>query len=121
MKRGIRLNRLISSINKNKTGMLIMVFSALASAFGQYFWKLAGTNNLLLLLVGFALYGIGALCMITAFRFGSFSVLHPMQTLGYVFALFIGLFFLNEALTPQKAIGVLFILFGVAMIGVGDE
>ncbi|HEX2938001.1 MAG TPA: EamA family transporter [Ruminiclostridium sp.] len=116
------MNSLVSSLKKNKTGMAIMVFSALASSLGQYVWKVAGmNNNLFLMLCGFALYGLGAVCMITAFRYGSFSVLHPMQSLGYVFAIFIGLFLLNEAITPQKTIGLLFILFGVIMIGVGDE
>lgn len=115
------MNSLTYSLKKNKTGMAIMVLSAILSSFGQYLWKASAAHNILLLIGGFALYGLGALCMIMAFRFGSFSVLHPMQSLGYVFAIFIGLFLLNEAITPQKMAGLLFILFGVVMIGVGDE
>lgn len=98
-----------------------MVLSALASSLGQYFWKISGGSSLLLLLVGFVFYGVGAVCMITAFRFGSFSVLHPMQSLSYIFALLIAFFFLNEAITPQKVIGLTVIFCGVVLIGVGDE
>jgi len=119
------MNSLTLSIKKNKTGMLIMVLSALTSSMGQYFWKISHGQvlsiHLLLLVIGFVFYGIGALCMISAFRFGSFSVLHPMQSLSYIFALLIGYFLLCEAITPQKIIGLLFIFFGVVMIGVGDE
>ncbi|HEX3027374.1 MAG TPA: EamA family transporter [Clostridia bacterium] len=118
------LNSLTASIRKNKTGMLIMVFSALFSSFGQFLWKEfehTGGGHYLFLLAGFALYGLGAVCMIAAFRFGSFSVLHPMQSLSYIFALIIGFAFLNEAITATKAVGLAIILFGVVMIGVGDE
>ena len=115
------MNSLLYSVKKNRTGMIIMVLSALTSAFGQYFWKISGGKDLLLLFIGFAFYGLGALCMITAFKYGSFSVLHPMQSLSYIFALIIGYFMLNEAVTPQKAAGLLIIFFGVVMIGVGDE
>lgn len=115
------MNSLEYSLKKNKTGMIIMVMSALTSSVGQYFWKASGGKDLLIIFFGFAFYGIGALCMITAFKYGSFSVLHPMQSLSYIFALFIGYFMLNEAITPQKIIGLLIIFFGVVMIGVGDE
>lgn len=115
------MNSFASSIEKNRTGMAIMVLSALASALGQYFWKVSGGGNLPLLFLGFVFYGLGAVCMITAFHFGSFSVLHPMQSLSYLFALLIGYFCLGEAVTAKKVIGLVIILFGVAMIGVGDE
>jgi multidrug transporter EmrE-like cation transporter len=115
------MNKLSQSIQKNKYGMLIMVFSAVCTSFGQYFWKLSSGSNLWLMFIGFAFYGIGALLMITAFKFGSFSVIHPMLSLGYIFAMLIGFFFLNETINPPKIAGLLFILFGVIMIGVGDE
>lgn len=109
------------SLRKNKIGMAIMILSALVTSLGQYFWKISRGSDLLILCIGFVFYGIGALCMITAFRFGSFSVLHPMQSLGYIFATAIGYFALGEAVTAPKLAGLLFILFGVFMIGVGDE
>jgi drug/metabolite transporter (DMT)-like permease len=106
--------------------MLIMLLSAFSTSLGQYFWKISHSSSdlrveLTLLFVGFLFYGVGALCMIIAFKFGSFSVLHPMQSVSYIFALLIGYFALNECITPFKMAGLLFILFGVFMIGVGDE
>ena len=118
---GYHSNVLIRSFQKNKTGIAIMTGSAVLTAFGQYLWKFSGGSRLLPMFAGFVLYGMGALLMITAFRFGSFSVLHPVQSLSYVFALLIGYFLLNEAISPEKVAGLALILFGVTMIGVGDE
>lgn len=117
------MSSLANSLKKNKLGIMIMVASAVCTSFGQFFWKLslAHGTNLLLLFVGFVFYGFGALFMMTAFKFGSFSVIHPMLSLGYIFAFIIGSLFLKEAVTAFKITGLLFILFGVVMIGVGDE
>lgn len=98
-----------------------MVFSAALSAFGQYLWKLSDAHNLMFALFGFMLYGLGAALMIVAFKFGSFSVLHPVQSLSYVFALLIGFFLLGESIGPAKVIGLALVMLGVVMIGVGDE
>ena len=100
---------------------MIILFSSICTVFGQYCWKVWETKGLLTLLIGFILYGIGAVFMIIAFKFGSLSVLHPMMSIGYVFSLFIGYFMLGEAITLMKVLGILLILLGVAFIGMGDE
>lgn len=115
------MGRFASSIRKNRYGMMIMTLSALCTAFGQYFWKLSQGTNLPIMFVGFVFYGFGALTMILAFRFGSLSVLHPMLSLGFVFGLVIGVALLHETIDINKIVGLVFILFGVTMLGVGDE
>jgi drug/metabolite transporter (DMT)-like permease len=115
------MNKVQLSFRKNKYGMMIMVLSAVCTSFGQYFWKISKGSDLIAIFVGFVLYGTGALLMITAFKFGSFSVLHPMLSLGYIFALFIGYYMLGDAIRQTEIIGLVFILFGVTMIGAGDE
>lgn len=114
-------NSVLNSIRKNRVGMLLMLVSALCTAFGQLCWKLSGSSGLAMLACGFALYAVGALLMLTAFRFGSLSVLQPMLSLGYVFAVVIGFAFLKEGLSPGKLAGLLLILLGVGLIGAGDE
>lgn len=113
-------NRFRVSLQKNKVGMAIMTLSAACTAFGQYFWKASHGTNLLLMFIGFVFYGFGALTMILAFRYGSFSVLHPMLSLGYIFGMIISVGLLGETIDVYKIIGLLFILFGVTMVGVGD-
>ena len=115
------MDKFILSLKKNKIGIAIIIFSAICTAFGQYCWKVWEAKGMLTLLIGFVLYGIGAISMIIAFKFGSLSVLHPMMSIGYVFALFIWYFMLGEAITLTKVLGILLILLGVAFIGMGDE
>ena len=122
IKKGMkRMDKILLSLKKNKIGIMIIIFSAICTAFGQYCWKVWETKGLLTLFIGFVLYGIGAVSMIIAFKFGSLSVLHPMMSIGYVFALIIGYFWLGEALTITKIIGITSILIGVALMGMGDE
>ena len=120
-KRKKRMDKILLSLKKNKIGIIIIIFSAICTAFGQYCWKVWETKGLLTLFIGFILYGIGAVSMIIAFKFGSLSVLHPMMSIGYVFALIIGYFWLGEAITITKIIGITSILIGVALMGMGDE
>nr|WP_294407453.1 EamA family transporter [uncultured Clostridium sp.] len=116
-----RMDKILLSLKKNKIGIMIIIFSAICTAFGQYCWKVWETKGLLTLFIGFVLYGIGAVSMIIAFKFGSLSVLHPMMSIGYVFALIIGYLWLGEAITITKIIGIISILIGVALMGMGDE
>ncbi|WP_085994094.1 EamA family transporter [Oceanobacillus senegalensis] len=115
------MNSIARSLQKNKIGILLMVTSALFTALGQLFWKISGGGINLYLIVGFFLYGLGAVFMIVAFRFGSLSVLHPLLSLGYVFGLFFGSIFLDETLTMKILLGTGLIIIGAVCIGGGDH
>ena len=100
--------------NQLYKGIAIMLFSSLLTCTGQLCWKLsAQENTLLFILVGFALYGMGAVCMILALRFGDLSVLHPMLGLGYVLSVLLGNVVLHEPFKIKKLIGITVILFGL--------
>lgn len=73
------------------------------------------------MLVGFCFYGVGALVMIIAYRFGKLSVLQPMLSLNYVLSIFLAMIVLKEEITILKCIGVLVIIAGVILIAGGDE
>jgi undecaprenyl phosphate-alpha-L-ara4N flippase subunit ArnE len=112
---------MIESLRNNKKGILLMALSALLASFGQMFWKMYHTEGLWALILGFVLYAGGALLMIIAYKYGRLSVLQPMICLSYVFAIFISVFILQETLTPLRLAGILVVVFGVVMIGGGDE
>lgn len=98
-------------------GIAIMLSSSLLTCAGQLFWKLsAQQNTLLYIFIGFTLYGIGALCMIFALRFGDLSVLHPMLGIGYVFSIGLGYLVLGEPVHLKKIIGIVIILFGLIQL-----
>ena len=98
-----------------------MLASSVFVCSGQLLWKLSAGENIFYLLSGFCLYGIGAIVMIVAYKFGSLSVLQPMLSMNYIFTIFLGSFILNEAITPMKIIGILIITVSVILIGGGDD
>lgn len=97
-----------------------MVFSSLFACFGQLLWKLSADGSTLTLLGGFLLYGLGALVMMTAYRFGSLSVLQPILSINYVLSCLIGYFWLGEHLTVVNVLGVAAVFIGVILIAGGD-
>lgn len=115
---------MVAGLTKPETtqpiGIVLMIGAAFSTATGQLFWKLAESVLDYRMWVGFALYGLGAVLMTAAFRFGKLSVLHPLLSIGYVIAIFYGAVFLSEAVTTNMTIGTLLILIGVIVIG-GDR
>jgi len=111
---------MIESFKNNKKGILLMIVSSVFVSFGQMFWKMFHTEGLWALILGLVLYAGGALVMIVAYKYGKLSVLQPMLCLAYVFAIFIAVFILDEAMTPFRLAGILVIIFGVILIGGGD-
>ena len=90
-------------------------------AFGQLCWKLWAGHIVAWLLLGFALYGAGAGLMVFALRFGKLSILHPLLSAGYVFALLLGHCVFNEPVSLIKVIGVVLIISGIICICGGDS
>ena len=108
------------SLAQNRKGILLMLLSSLFVCFGQLLWKLSATQGLPVLLGGFVLYGIGAIVMIVAYRFGSLSVLQPMLSVNYILSTLLAVTILQEQITLFKGIGIALIMAGVLCIG-GSE
>ncbi|MBO1582031.1 DMT family transporter [Bacillus sp. XF8] len=114
------MNGLGNSIKNNQIGIVLILIASFSTAVGQLLWKLSNGHINLYFLIGFFMYFVGAALMIVAFRFGSLSVLHPLLSMGYVFALFLGTFFLGESLTYQHILGTILIVIGAVLIGGSD-
>jgi undecaprenyl phosphate-alpha-L-ara4N flippase subunit ArnE len=108
------------SFQKNRTGILLILVSSICVCFGQLFWKIAVTNGLLYIFLGFVLYGAGALVMLIAYRYGSLSVLQPMLSMNYVLTIVLASIILHESIAAIKIIGIIVICLGVILIGGGD-
>jgi undecaprenyl phosphate-alpha-L-ara4N flippase subunit ArnE len=109
------------SFTKNKIGILLMIASSFFACIGQLFWKLSVDYGLFILLIGFIFYFIGALLMLVAYKFGSLSVLQPILSFNYIISIIMAAVFLKEPLTLAKVAGVIIIMFGVVLIGGGDD
>ena len=108
------------SFKKNKNGILLMLISSVCVCVGQLLWKLSADRGMIYMAMGFLFYGIGALVMIIAYKYGELSVLQPMLSLNYVLSIILAALVLHESITVIKCIGVLIIVSGVIMIAGGD-
>ncbi|GHU74425.1 hypothetical protein FACS189450_15060 [Spirochaetia bacterium] len=59
--------------------------------------------------------------MIAAYKFGKVSVLQPILSLNYIFAVLLGYLILGEPLTMRKCIGIVIITASVIIIGSSKE
>lgn len=112
---------MIESLKKNRLGILLMCISSVCACVGQLLWKMSENNGIWFIIIGFCIYGIGALIMIIAYKFGSLSVLQPFLSLNYVLSTILGAVVLSEQITIAKITGVLIIITGVMLIGGGDN
>jgi drug/metabolite transporter (DMT)-like permease len=109
------------SFIKNRKGILLMIVSSFCACIGQLFWKLSVAQGVLLLLIGFVFYAIGALIMLIAYKFGSLSVLQPILSLNYVLSIILAAIVLHESISVSRLIGVVIVMIGVILIGGGDD
>jgi len=73
------------------------------------------------LIIGLALYGIGAVLMILAFKGGEVSVLYPIIATSYIWVTLLSFLLFNENVNAFRIIGILFIVFGVVFVSVGSK
>ena len=123
---------MIESLKKNSRGIILMLISALSLSVGQLLWKFAlngqtigdamKTPESMLhlaigVLPGFIVYAIGAVVMTIALGYGELSILQPINSMSYVFALILSALFLTDPISPVTVIGVIVIVAGVILIG----
>lgn len=101
-----------------RLGVVLMLVCAVCLCIGQFIWK--RYLGVLPMLVGFLIYGMGALAMLVAYRFGSLSVLQPINSVSYIISAVLGAMFFDEPITFKKVIGILIIMAGVAMLAKGE-
>jgi drug/metabolite transporter (DMT)-like permease len=98
-------------------GSIGMVFLKKASAhLHKGFFHIISVNAA----VGVILFVASSVFYLAGVRNGQLSVLYPMVSLGYVWALFWARFFFNEPLTKQKFAGLGLVLVGVFFLGLGS-
>lgn len=116
--------RFKNSLQKNKKGIIMMLFSSLCVCVAQLLWKLAWSDgtNIGYLVIGFVLYGVGAVIMVIAYRYGSLSVLQPMLAANNIFAPVLAVIVLpDEIISPRRIVGIAVIILGITLIGGGDD
>lgn len=102
-------------------GIVLMVGSALFVCVGQLLWKLGAASGVWFLVVGFIFYGVGAVLMLVAYRFGELSVLQPILGLSYALSLLAGWYWLDERISALRILGVVVVVVGVVLVARGSS
>jgi len=110
--------------------MLLVLLASFVGSFGAVFLKSGsqklrhGLRYLILnirLAAGVALFLASSVFYVAGLKRGEVSVLYPMVSLANVWTLAWSRIFFKEAVTRGKAVGLLLILVGVALIGWGAK
>jgi len=111
-------NDFVEQGKKGGLGIALMLVCAACLCTGQFVWKYY--NGLLPLAIGLGIYGLGALAMLSAYRFGSLSVLQPVNSVSYVIATIFGSVFFHEPITAGKVLGIALIMLGAFLLARGE-
>lgn len=117
-------------MNTPVSSMLLIVFGSVIGSFGAVFLKLGANalkrnwRSLLLnwkLAAGVGLYLLSSIFYVLGVKHGELTVLFPLVSLGYVWALFWAKLFFNEPLTSAKFAGLALIVGGSVLLGLGGH
>ncbi|MBN1645150.1 EamA family transporter [Candidatus Woesearchaeota archaeon] len=70
------------------------------------------------LIAGLFFYGISLIIFVIALTGGEVSILYPIVSVSYIWVCFLSIKILKEKMNLYKWLGILFIIFGVSMIGI---
>ncbi len=105
--------------------IILMIICTLFTSIAQLFYK-SGADKLEFNLIsiisnwniflGLALYGMGAILLIIALRWGQVTVLYPILASSFIWVTLGSSYFFRETITLSRWIGVFFIIGGILMI-----
>ncbi len=111
------------------SSIVLVLVGAFIGSFGAVFLKLGAehmSGSLARLLsnywlgIGIALYLASSVFYIMGVAHGELTVLYPMVSLGYIWAILWARLFFKEAFTISKIAGLAMIIVGVALINLGN-
>ncbi|MBV8807531.1 MAG: hypothetical protein JO033_02555 [Acidobacteriaceae bacterium] len=111
------------------SSIILVLFGSFIGSFGAVFLKLGAEHmkgslarllNNYWLAVGILLYLLSSVFYMMGVAQGQLTVLYPMVSLGYIWAIIWARLFFKEPFTIAKIGGLLMIIFGVALINFGN-
>ncbi|MBV9611536.1 MAG: EamA family transporter [Acidobacteriaceae bacterium] len=111
------------------SSIVLVLFGSFIGSFGAVFLKLGAEHlrgSLARLFtnywlgVGVVLYLLSSVFYMMGVSQGQLTVLYPMVSLGYIWAILWARIFFKEPFTIPKITGLVLIIFGVALINLGN-
>jgi drug/metabolite transporter (DMT)-like permease len=113
-------------MEKRGFAVFLMVACTLFTSIAQVFYKIGAlrlpeiiTNYHIL--IGLILYGIGALILVTAFKFGEVTLLYPIIATSYIWVSILSWIVFSETIRVFKWFGIAFIIAGITVIALGSK
>jgi drug/metabolite transporter (DMT)-like permease len=112
------------------SSMVLICIASFIGSFGAVFLKSGagrlhgGIRSLLFnprLALGVALFLLSSYFFVLGLKHGELSVLYPLVSLSYIWALIWSKVFFKEPLTKHKFYALLLILAGIALVGIGNR
>lgn len=103
------------------SSIFLVLFCTFLTSIAQVFYKTGVKGSFYYILVGLALYGIGAVLLITALKGGDLTILYPIIATGYIWVSLLSIYFFQESMNSYKWIGVFIIVLGVISVGAGSK
>lgn len=108
--------------------ILLVFLSTLVNASAQTPYKLGSANlgSLSVILtnyyiwIGLFLYGVSALMLVIALKYGELSVLYPVIATSFIWVNLIARYFFHEDVGFLKWLGIVAIMLGLTLIGLGE-
>ena len=69
---------------------------------------------------GYALYGLSAILMVAALKYGELSILYPIIAMTYVWVTILSVMIYSESVNLLKFVGLASIVCGVAVLGMSS-
>ena len=73
------------------------------------------------IIIGIAIYAVGAIILLIALRGGELSVLYPIIATSYIWVTLLSIYFFNEVMNFYKFAGIAAIISGIILIGLGSK
>jgi multidrug transporter EmrE-like cation transporter len=109
--------------------ILLVILCTLFTSTGQIFWKFS-SNNLdsfisiitnVPLIVGFIIYGLGAILLIISLKYGELSIVYPFIALSFVWVSIASIILFEDTVSIINWAGIASIILGVSLIGYGGS
>lgn len=113
-------------MEKRGLAIFLMVLCTLFTSVAQVFYKIGALRLPELftnyhILIGLVLYGLGALVLVTAFKFGEVTLLYPIIATSYIWVSILSWIIFSETMGIFKLIGIASIIAGITVIAFGSK
>ena len=117
-------------VYNNRKAIGLAIICTVFTSVGQVLWKFGLTRieftNLWTLInvpfiFGFVSYGLGAVFMLLAFKYGELSLVYPFISASYVWVILLSMYLFSDVMNWWKWFGVIIIVVSVCLLGYGSS